>query len=372
MDRLFALRAANVSLWTDGFEWHSAGTGLAGRVRRRAVTGVGPDTPAALARLLAPRHTAALERLAARGVRDPDAASRALALADARVAAASLRDAHRRTGGCDGLVELACPPRTASDPSEVIAFAEEVWHRADAPNLLVRVPSTEQGRLAFQELTYRGLNVSMGGILTAERAGGMAEAFLRALERRLNDGLSVHDVVSVIWVPIVGLDMRLDAQLPMQSPLRRTVAVAVAHSIYETVQRCFSGPRWSRLRRAGAQPQRAGFTDLVPHDPTAPAAAYAARLCLPGSILSAPLDTLKSLSREGGAGLGEVDETEVRWVLREATAAGARLRSLVAGLERDAERQTRSDHEAVLRSIGERLQRRSCCDSGGDPLRWTA
>jgi transaldolase len=369
MDRLFALRSANVSLWTDGFEWHSAGMGLAGRVRRRAVTGVGPDTAAAQTRLLVPRHSARLERLAARGDRDADAASRALALDDARVAAASLRDAHRRSGGCDGLVELACPPMSAADATEVIAFAEQSWHRADAPNLLVRVPSTDQGRLAFQELAYRGLNVAMAEVLSAERAGAVAEAFLRALERRLNEGFPVHDVVSVIWVPIAALDVRVDAQLPTPSPLRRTVAVAVAHSVYETVQRCFSGPRWSRLRRVGAQPLRVGFTDL---DPTAPPALYAARLCLPGSIISAPLDTLKSLSREGGAGLAEVDETEVRWVLREATAAGAHLRSIVADVARDAERRTQAEHEALLRAIGEGLRGRTCCDCGGDPLRWTA
>jgi hypothetical protein len=234
------------------------------------------------------------------------------------------------------------------------------------------VPSTNPGRLTFQELAYRGLNVAMGGILTAERAGAMAEAFLRALERRLNEGRSVHDVVSVLWVPVAGLDERLDAQLPMQSPLRRTVAVAVAHRVYETVQRSFSGPRWSRLRRAGAQPQRVGFTDLVPHDPTAPPAVYAARLCLPGSIISAPLDTLKSLAREGGADLTEVDETEVRWVLREATASGVRLRTLLADMDREAERQRRADHDALVRTVGTQLRGRTCCDWGGDPLRWTA
>src|SRR5262249_49037824 len=156
--------------------------------------------------------------LTRRAVAEPAAAYRALAIESTDAPAAALRRFYRRSRGCDGLVEIACPPDLTKLASGMVAFGEHAARRPAAPNLLVPVPSTPRGRIALQELTYRGLKVASSDVLSGARAEAVAAAHMRGLERRVADGLRIDGLVSIAWVPIAELDAVLDAQLPAGSP----------------------------------------------------------------------------------------------------------------------------------------------------------
>jgi len=245
-----------------------------------------------------------------------------MARARARAAADHVRAVHERSHGRDGFAQLDCTPDLADDAAAMVAFAEEARGAVGAPNLLVGVPATDAGLAALQELTYRGVGVAVNAIFSPQRHARAIEAYTRGLERRLIEGKALAGIHSVAWFPVAALDQQLNLALDAASPLRDAVAVAVAQVAYLSAVRAFASPRWGRLRGRGAGEQRVGFCDLSAQLPP-PSVAYARRLLLPGSVLALAPAALPALADEPDVEPVEADETEARWVLREAVAAGA-------------------------------------------------
>ena len=68
-------------------------------------------------------------------------------------------------------------PRSSKPPS--------CWHRLALRNVMIKVPATEAGVLAIEELTARGVNVNVTLLFSVDRYEQVIEAFLSGLERRL-------------------------------------------------------------------------------------------------------------------------------------------------------------------------------------------
>jgi transaldolase len=76
-----------------------------------------------------------------------------LARADVHEAAQRLRDSYDRTHGRDGYVPFECTPDVADDASATVRQAEQVSDRIHAWNLMIKVPATDAGIDAIEQLT---------------------------------------------------------------------------------------------------------------------------------------------------------------------------------------------------------------------------
>jgi transaldolase len=83
------------------------------------------------------------------------------ALEDVRRAADLLRPAFDESEGQDGFVSFECTPDLAEDIAGTIEQALELWRRLSRPNVMIKVPATEAGIPAIEELTARGVNVNV-------------------------------------------------------------------------------------------------------------------------------------------------------------------------------------------------------------------
>ena len=54
---------------------------------------------------------------------------------------------------------------------------------------MIKVPATDPGIDAIEDLTARGVNVNVTLLFAVERYGQVIEAYLRGLERRLHAGV---------------------------------------------------------------------------------------------------------------------------------------------------------------------------------------
>src|SRR3989440_251096 len=83
-----------------------------------------------------------------------------LAIEDIQNAADVLRPVYNLTGGCDGYVSLECAPAVANDTQATIAMTRDLWTRLARPNVMIKIPATDEGVPAIEESIASGINVN--------------------------------------------------------------------------------------------------------------------------------------------------------------------------------------------------------------------
>ena len=68
-----------------------------------------------------------------------------IAVKDVQMACDVLRPVHDATEGKDGFVSLEVEPSLAHDTEGTIGSARELWGRVDRPNVMIKIPGTEEG-----------------------------------------------------------------------------------------------------------------------------------------------------------------------------------------------------------------------------------
>src|SRR5215210_5974766 len=107
-------------------------------------------------------------------------------------AAALLTDSFAEHRGRNGRLSVQTDPRLYRDTDALVAQALEF--DALAPNVIVKIPATENGIRAMEEATYRGVSINATVSFTVPQAVAVAEAIERGLQRREAEG---HDVASM-------------------------------------------------------------------------------------------------------------------------------------------------------------------------------
>ncbi len=85
----------------------------------------------------------------------------ALTVEDVQRAADLFRSLYDREDGKDGFVSLEVNPHLARDTQATINEARHLWQVLARPNVLIKVPATQEGLPAIRELTREGLNVNV-------------------------------------------------------------------------------------------------------------------------------------------------------------------------------------------------------------------
>ena len=104
----------------------------------------------------------------------------------ARQAAAILEPVHRQTRGRQGYLSVQVSPKFYANAARMIEHGRTL--ASLAPNIAVKVPSTEAGVKAAEELTALGINVNATVSFTVSQAVTVAEAFERGMDRAKANG----------------------------------------------------------------------------------------------------------------------------------------------------------------------------------------
>src|SRR5439155_7928989 len=108
-----------------------------------------------------------------------------LALEDITQAADLFRPVWERTNGVDGWVSLEVSPLLAHDTASTLAAAKDLHSRAGRPNVLIKIPGTDEGLPAIEEAIFAGVPVNVTLLFSREHYLAAAEAFVRGIERRI-------------------------------------------------------------------------------------------------------------------------------------------------------------------------------------------
>jgi len=192
-----------------------------------------------------------------------------LAILDIQAAANVLRPVYQRTHYRDGYVSLEVAPSLAHDTSGTIAEASRLWQRLSRPNVMIKVPATQQGIGAVRALTAEGININATLLFSIEMYEQVAHAYIDGLGELASRGGDVTRVASVASFFISRIDTAIDAQVTARlraaqnaeermklGRLRGRVAIANARLAYQRYLDLFDSSRWHELSRRGAQTQR--------------------------------------------------------------------------------------------------------------------
>src|SRR5204863_1405259 len=219
-----------------------------------------------------------------------------LALEDLTRAAGLFRPIYDRTDGVDGWVSLEVSPLLAHDTASTLAAAKSLHARAGRPNLLMKIPGTQEGLPAIEEAIFAGVPVNVTLLFSREQYVAAAAAFLRGIERRIDAGLT-PEVGSVASVFVSRWDAAVAGKVP--ATLTNRLGIAIANRTYTASRDMLCSPRWQRIYNAGARPQRLLWASTGTKDPKASDVLYIKALAAPFTVNTMPEGTLKALADHG-------------------------------------------------------------------------
>ncbi|GAB3725269.1 transaldolase [Amycolatopsis oliviviridis] len=297
-DKLAQLSEAGVSIWLDDLSRERLNTGnLAGLIRDKHVVGV-TTNPTIFANAMSKgeAYDEQTKELAARGA-DVEATIRELTTTDVRNAADLFRDVYTATNGVDGRVSIEVDPRLAKDSDKTVAEAQDLWKTVDRPNVLIKIPATEEGIPAITKTLAEGISVNVTLIFSVERYRAVIEAYFAGLEQAKANGHDLKGIHSVASFFVSRVDTEIDKRLDAigtdaATALRGEAAIANARLAYAAFEELFASDRWKALAEAGANPQRPLWASTGVKDPQYSDTRYVDQLVVKDTVNTMPEKTL--------------------------------------------------------------------------------
>ena len=346
-NRLQRLHDAGQSIWLDFIDRSILRNGdLQRRIRDDLLTGM-TSNPTIFEKALAEGHEYDDQLAAAPAGATAMELFELVETTDVRDACDIFKPVFERTGGSDGFVSIEVSPAAANDADATVAEAQRLWATVDRPNVMIKVPGTEQGALAVRQLTAAGVNVNITLLFAIEAHRSVIEAYFAGLEDRRRAGKPIDRISSVasFFVSRVDteVDKRLDALAASATDAQRErilalhgrAAIANAQMAYQLFREEFSSPRWAPLAAAGARVQRPLWASTSTKNPAYRDVVYIEQLIGPDTVNTMPPATIEAFRDHGEvARTVDADPDAAKRTLADLGAVGVDLDDVTATLLR--------------------------------------
>jgi transaldolase len=270
---------------------------------------------------------------------DPKEIFIALAAKDVSDACDLLRPYWDEGDGKDGYVSIEVDPNLAYDSEATLEEAKRLHALIERPNLYVKIPGTEAGLGPIEDMIAFGRNINVTLIFSLERHQQVMEAYLRGLERLVEDGGDPSKVASVASFFVSRVDTEADKRLDElggRDDLKGKLAVANAKLAYQNWKQVFSTDRWEELRMKGATRQRCLWASTSTKNPAYSDVLYVEELIGPETVNTMPEETIRAFQDHGRVAL-TLDEgvDQARAILERVEQAGVSYDDVVKTLEEE-------------------------------------
>ncbi len=239
----------------------------------------------------------------------------ALSVQDVREACDLFRPLYDQTSGLDGVVSIEVSPSLAHDAQGTLIEARRLWASVNRPNVLIKVPGTDAGATAAEQLLTDGVNVNITLLFSQGNHERVMQAYLGALEARASRGLSIDRIASVASFFVSRVDTLVDRLLGERIEAARqagdttrqrrleellgTAAIANAKLAYARFRELFDTERFARLAAQGASVQRPLWASTSVKNPAYRDVVYVEELIGPDTVNTLPLETISAFQAHG-------------------------------------------------------------------------
>ncbi len=322
---LLEIKKLGQSVWLDNLSRPLLTTGaLARLVREDGISGI-TSNPKIFKDAMTggEAYDEALARLARQG-RPTTEIYESLAIQDIQDACDLLAPAYQESDGTDGFVSLEVSPHLARDTAGTVAEARRLWRTVDRPNLLIKIPGTDEGVPAIEACLAAGINVNITLLFSLNAYKKVIDAHMRALEARRERKEPLAGVASVASFFLSRIDVKVDRALEKRAAagggaearaLLGKAAVASAKLAYRMWEEALDTPAWRRLEAAGARVQKPLWASTSTKNPAYSDVMYVEPLVAPRSVNTMPEETIEAFRDHGraaltiGEGLDEARQT---------------------------------------------------------------
>src|SRR5437762_2882030 len=210
---LFELYEAGTSVWLDYIRRSLMTSGeLKRMIQDDAVVGM-TSNPTIFEKAIggSSDYDDALRRLVDSGKSDEEIML-SLIVEDIQMAADVLKPVYDQTRHKDVYVSIEVLPRVANDTKGTIDMAQDLFGRVGRPNILVKIPATDEGLPAIEQCISDGININITLMFSVKVYEDVARAYIRGLQRRLKQGQPV-DIASVASFFVSRVDTAVDKLL---------------------------------------------------------------------------------------------------------------------------------------------------------------
>lgn len=220
-----------------------------------------------------------------------------LAIEDIQKACDLLRPVYDASDGNDGFVSLEVSPTLARDGAKTTTQAKHLWKIVNRPNLMIKIPATEECLASISDVLAAGINVNVTLIFSLHRYLQVITAYMDGLEKA-TDPSRIRSVASFF---VSRVDSEVDGRLQNNETLLGKAAVAQARAAYGIYLESFNDTsvRWSKLIDKGARPQRALWASTSTKNPDYPDLKYVSGLLARNSVNTLPDATVGAILDHG-------------------------------------------------------------------------
>src|SRR5918911_531106 len=240
---------------------------------------------------------------------------------------------------------------------QMLEEAVRLNQAVDRPNAFVKIPATEPGLQAIEDSIARGMPINVTLIFSLERHRKVAEAYLRGLERLVEDGGDPSGVASVASFFVSRVDTETDKRLDEagRPELKGKLAVANAKLAYQTYKEVFAGERWEVLRDKGATAQRCLWASTSTKNPDYRDVLYVEELIGPDTVNTMPEETIEAFQDHGRVEATlERDVEGARALLEQIEEAGVSYDDVTDTLEREGVQKFADSFKELLDGVAQK------------------
>ncbi len=310
---LLELRKHGQSVWYDNLNRELIVTGKLQRMVDDDGVSGGTSNPSIFEKAIASSdvYDEHLRRLVNQGL-DIPALYDGLTVTDVQQSADVFRPAYDRTQGGDGYASLEVSPELAYERQASIDAAQRLFKALDRPNVMIKIPGTQEGLPAIEQCLSEGININITLLFGVETYEQVAWAYISALEKRLARGHPVNNIASVASFFVSRVDTLTDEKLQHQieaakdeserarlRSLLGKAGIANAKVAYKKYKEIFSSQRWRALAAQGARVQRCLWASTSTKNPEYRDVMYIEGLIGPDTVNTMPQSTLDAFREHG-------------------------------------------------------------------------
>jgi len=369
MSTIDQLHKIGQSIWYDNIQRRLLENGeLAQMISNGDIRGV-TSNPSIFHNAISKSHDydVALKPLARSGC-SPEEIFYQLALEDIRNAADLFKPLYEQSKAADGYVSMEVSPYLARDTQSTISEAKRLWDLVNRPNLMVKIPATEQGIEAIYKSIAAGININVTLIFSLDRYKQVIEAFLSGLEARVAQGLPINSIASVASFFVSRVDTNVDSQLQLliksdvskaaqATQLLGKSAIANARLAYVMFRKMVNTERYSRLQALGAHYQRPLWASTSTKNPAYRDVMYVEELIGPDTVNTVPPQTLDAFKDHGRVEITlSEDATDSTQIIKRLEGLGISMQQVTQQLEDEGVKTFSDAFDALLKTIKERSE----------------
>jgi transaldolase len=231
-----------------------------------------------------------------------------LVFADIRNACDILRQVYLDSNKLDGYVSIEVPPTIAHDTEATIAEAHRYYQEIGRENVMIKIPGTEAGLPAVEEVIAAGINVNVTLLFSVQSYVNSAWAYIRGLEARVKEGKDISNIACVASFFLSRIDSNIDGKIDaklkkgvddiaVEAKLRAVkgkVAIANAKIAYQEYKKISQSDRWQALTAKGAKVQRLLWASTGTKDPSYSDVMYVDELVGADTVNTLPPATIEA------------------------------------------------------------------------------